>query len=138
MVYLAVQWFLQATDVTMDYNWSRSGNLCHPNFELRNRSTSRSYLITKIAYTNGADGLVWFDARSLMGKELGPKTLNEFQLVAPLRSCSRISECMELQVRVRLQTGRELWLGSPQPGHSGMELIQRAASRLRAWLDNEE
>jgi hypothetical protein len=137
LVYLAFQWFMQATDVTMEYNWTRVGDLCHPNFELRNRSSSRTYLVTKIAYRNGADGLVWFDARSLLGKELKPRTINEFSHVAPVRNCTRISECMELQIRVRLQTGRDLWQEMQQPGQLGMGRIQRAAFRLRAWIEYE-
>lgn len=137
ILYLAFQWFLQTTDVTMSYNWSRVGSLCHPNLELRNRSESRTYLVTKIAYRSATDGLVWFDAKSLMGKELGPRTINEFHKIAPVRNCSSISECMELQIRIRLQTGRDLRLETHQPGQIGMGRIQQSAYRLRAWLEND-
>ena len=137
ILYLAFQWFLQTTDVTLDCNWSRDGNLCHPHFELRNRSQSRTYLVTKIAYRNSTDGLVWFDAKSLMGKELKPRTINEFHKIAPVRNCSTISECLQLQIRIRLQTGRDLWLETEEPGNAGIGRLQRIAYRVRAWFENE-
>ena len=133
ILYLAIQWFIQATDVTMDYNWRRVGENCNPIFKFKNRSNCRTYLVTTIAYRSGTDGLVWFDAKSLMGKELMPRSIYEFPEIAPVRNCSLISECLQLRVRVRLQTGKEVWLESEAIGAGP---IQRAAFRLRAWIEN--
>jgi hypothetical protein len=133
ILYLAIQWFIQATDVTMDYNWRRVGAYCNPILRFKNRSNSRTYLLTTIAYRSAADGLVWFDAKSLMGKELMPRSIYEFQEISPVRNCSLISECLQMQVRVRLQTGKEVWLESEEVG---MGRIQRAAFQLRAWVEN--
>jgi hypothetical protein len=133
ILYLAIQWFFQATDVTMDYNWKRVGATCNPIVKFRNRSSSRAYMLTTIAYRSPSDGLVWFDAKSLMGKELMPRSIHEFQEIAPVRNCSSISECLEMEVRVRLQTGKEVWLETEQ---TGAGRIQRAAFRLRTWIEN--
>jgi hypothetical protein len=133
--YIAFQWFLQATDVTADCNWSREGTSCHPNFDIRNRSKSKTYLLANIAYSNGADQLVWFDNKSLMGKELLPGSFNDFQDVAPVRNSSVISECLEFQVTVRLQSGRELWLEGQGPGQPVKDRIYRWAFGLRNFIE---
>jgi hypothetical protein len=136
LLYIALQWFLQATDVTVACNWSREGTSCHPNFDIRNRSKSKTYLLANIAYSNGADRLVWYDNKSLMGKELRPGSINDFQEVAPVKNSSTISECLRLQVTVRLQTGRKLWLDCQGPEQPVKDRIQRAAFRLRSFIEN--
>jgi hypothetical protein len=135
LVYLALQWFMQATDVTAELNWSREGNKCHPIFDIRNHSKSKTYRLADIAYTNGTDRLVWFDNKSLMGKEMIPGGANEFQEVAPVRNCASISECLRLQVTVRLQTGRRLWLEGQGSKQEMMDRLQRAAIKLRTFID---
>lgn len=131
LVYLAVLRFLQATDVTISCNWIRKGTICHPVFEIRNRSKSKTYVLAKIEYSNGSDRLAWFDNKSLVGKELKPGSFNEFADIAPVRNTSSIAECMQLKVAVRLQTGRKLWL--PGRGTAG---IHKAANRFRDFLEN--
>ena len=133
--YLALQWFLQATDVTADCNWSREGTRCHLNFDIRNHSKSKTYRLASITYSNGVDRLVWFDNKSLAGKELLPASINGFQDVAPVRNSSTISECLEFQVTVRLQSGRKLWLEGQGPGQPLKDGIHRWALQLRNFID---
>ena len=133
--YIVLQWFLQATDVTVDYNWSREGTSCHVNFDIRNHSKSRTYVLATISYSNGADRLVWFDNKSLMGKELPPGSINDFHDVAPVRNSSAISECLELQVTVRLQAGKRLWLEGQEPRQPVDEIIHRWALQLRGFIE---
>jgi hypothetical protein len=137
LLYMGMQWFFQATDVTVSYDWSRDGDKCHANFKIINRSTTRTYLLANIAYSNGKDRLVWFDNRSLMGKELKPRTVNEFQDVAPVKNCSSMSECMQLRVTVRLQSGRKLWLRDQKPRQIVMAQIQRTSSELRNFIEKQ-
>lgn len=135
LFYLALQWFLQATDLTIGYNWSREGTSCHPIFEIRNRSKSRTYRLAGIEYSNGKDRLVWFDNKSLMGKELQPGTTIEFPDVAPLRNNTSISECLKLRVAVRLQSGKRLWLRRERHAQMAMESLRQAAFKLRDFID---
>ena len=132
LIYLAIQWFLQATDVVISYDWTRKGATCRPTFSIRNRSRSRTYLLAKIEYSNGPDKLAWFDNQSLMGKELTPGSCNEFTDIAPVRNTSSIAECMQLRVAIRLQNGRKLWLSAQT-----FTALQRAAIRLRDFVDSD-
>jgi hypothetical protein len=136
--YLVIQWFLAATDVTIGYGWNFEGRNFHPNFDLRNRSKSRTYLLANIVYTNGKDASIWADNKSLWGRELKPGSMNEFREVAPVKNVSSLSECMQLQVTVYLQTGRRFWLkgrGPGQPGELVIGRIQRMAFRLRDLIE---
>jgi hypothetical protein len=135
LAYLALQWFLQTTDVALDYSWTREGNLCRPEMKLVNRSRSKTYILTKISYRNRAEGLIWFDAKSLMGQVIEPRSAHEFHEIAPVRSCSTIPECMEMQVRVKLQNGADVLAINDQAGPVGMGLIEKAAFHLRAFLE---
>jgi hypothetical protein len=63
LLYMALQRFLSATDVTFDYSWSRDGNRFHPNIRVRNHSKTRTYTLAGIAYRNEVDRLVWLDNR---------------------------------------------------------------------------
>ena len=141
ILYVVIQWFLQVTDITISYGWSFEGTNFHPNFDLRNRSKSRTYLLANIAYTNGKDAPTWADNTSLWGRELKPGSMNEFREVAPVKNVSSLSECMQLQVTVRLQTGRKFWLkgrGPGQPGELVMGRVKRGRSDYaiswRSWL----
>ena len=73
-LYVMIQWFLRATDVKVAYNWSFIGPNFYPNFDIRNRSESRTYLLANIAYTkNDGRDKVWFDNDSIWDSPLqGP------------------------------------------------------------------
>lgn len=137
--YAIFQWYLQATDVTVAYNWSWEGIKFHPNFDIRNRSKSRTYLLANITYnTQGKYAPVWIDNKSLWGIELKPGSINHFGEVMPVKNISSIDECLQLQVAVRLQTGRMFWLkgqGPGQPAELVMGRFQRAAFRLRDFIE---
>ena len=74
--YALIQWFLRATDVTVSYNWGFTGPNCFPNFDIRNRSGSRTYLLANIAYTrNDGQEKIWFENDSIMEEELPPASI---------------------------------------------------------------
>ena len=57
-LYVMIRWFLAATDVEIGYNWSFHGPVempmkLWPNFDIRNRSRSRTYYVANIAYMKG-------------------------------------------------------------------------------------
>ena len=86
VLYIGIQWFLRATDVVVSYNWSFNGTQlhpegCHPNFVIRNRSGSRTYLLASIAYRRKS-GVESFDNKSLWGREPRPGTLAAADFVA--------------------------------------------------------
>jgi hypothetical protein len=72
-LYVMVQWFLRATDITIGYNWKWVGQDFHPCFDIRNRSGSKTYLLANIAYTkdNGKQ-MLHIDNKSIWGAELRP------------------------------------------------------------------
>jgi hypothetical protein len=136
--YVAVQWFLQATDVVIGYNWSWQGSEFHPNLDIRNRSKTRMYLLANISYTNGSPAPVWIDNKSLWGKELKPGSINFFNEIAPVKNVNSMAECIQIRVNVRLQTGRQFWLTGQGPGQDGkvvMSRVQRLAFRLRNSIE---
>ena len=134
--YVAFQWFLQATDVTMGYNWSWNGPNCHPNLDIRNRSKSRTYLLADITYKRvGELAPVWIDRESVWDEELRPSSMKFFNEVRPVRNISSIPEALELQVTITLQSGRRFWLTGQGPGQLKMGKIQRLAFRLRNFIE---
>ncbi len=135
LLYMALQRFLSATDVTFDYSWSREGDRFHPNIRVRNHSRTRTYTLAGIAYRNEVDRLVWLDNRSLMGKELKPLSVNDFQDVSPVRNGASISDCMQMKVMLRLESGRSVWLEGQGPLPMRKADVQRAACILRDMLD---
>jgi hypothetical protein len=137
LLYLALQWFFQATDVTVSYDWSRDDSVCHANFKVINRSAKRTYSLANIAYSNGKDRLVWFDNKSLMGKVLKPRSITEFRDVAPVKNCASISECMQLRVTVRLQSGRKLWLRDQKQRQFITAKLQRISCELRNFIEKQ-
>jgi hypothetical protein len=137
--YVMLQWFLQATDLKMSYNWSWNGPNCHPNLDIRNRSKSRTYLLFDIAYKrSGEVAPAWIDSNSIRNYELRPGSMNFFNEVAPVKYISSIQEALQLQVTITLQTGRRFWLTGQGPGQLKMSRIQRMAFKLRdlfeKWL----
>lgn len=136
LLYLALRRFMAATDVTFDYSWSREGDRLHPNIRVRNHSKDRTYTLAGIAYRNEIDRLVWLDNRSLMGKELPPQCELEFQEIAPVRNGASVSDCMQMRVMLRLQSGRSVWLEGQGPTSVRKVEVQRAACLLRDMIDH--
>lgn len=139
LMYLAIQWFLQATDLLVSYNWSYKtvGGVfsAWPNFYIRNRSRTRVYRIANIAYTH--EGQVhWFDNDSLWGFVLDPGTINNEIAGAPVKNAASLQDVLGLEVTIRLQTGRAFWLRGEGPGQMGRRRIQRVLFALRAKLES--
>ena len=132
VLYMVVQWFLRATDVIISYNWGWQGTNWSPNFDIRNRSGSRTYLLANVAYTrNNRKEIVWFDNESLWGQELKPGSVRHDFRVAPVRDTTTPQQAMALEVTVRLQNGRSFWLKGQGPGQLRMGRMQRSAFWLR-------
>ena len=113
MLYFAYRWFLRATDVTIGYNWSWKGIAYWPNFDLRNRSGSKTYVLGNIAYTkNKGKEIVAFDNQSLWGHELKPGTIIHLSAL-PVPSVHSMAECLRVEVVVRMQSGREFKAQGP-------------------------
>jgi hypothetical protein len=138
LAYMAVQWFLSATDLIVSYNWKfgvRDDKFyAYPNFDIRNRSRSRAYRLANIAYTK--DGKVFgFDNKSLWDKTLEPGSINFFSEVEPVKGVISLLELEQLEVTVRLQTGRSFWLHGQGPGQEGRSWLRRRAFKLRNRLE---
>jgi hypothetical protein len=133
LLYAMIQWFLRATDVTVSYNWSWKGTDYSPNFNIRNRSSSKAYLLANIAYTkNEGKEMVWTDNDSLWDEELRPGSIRGRKWkLAPVRGITTPQQAIGLEVTVRLQNGRQFWLKGQGPGQLEMGRIQRTAFWLR-------
>ncbi len=136
--YMIVQWFLGATDLVVQYNWSykTENGVFHawPNFDIRNRSRSKSYRLANIAYSiNGKPH--WFDNKSMMGIVIEPGSMNYDFKPLPVERVSSIPEMLSVEVTIRLQTGRAFWLRGQGPGQEGKGRIRRYAFKLRNWLE---
>jgi hypothetical protein len=104
---LAFRWFLLKTDVRIGYVWKWQGADFHPSFDIRNLSRSKTYVLGNIAYTkNHGQEILVFDNKSLWGKELKPGTIT-YSEAAPVPKINSIGECPEVEVKIRLQNGRE-------------------------------
>jgi hypothetical protein len=137
-LYVAIQWFLQVTDITIAYNWSFDGTMEHPynirpNFDIRNLSRSRTYVLSNIAYLRDKKPVAPFDNKSVWGEELKPGSILH-ATGAPLAALSSLKECMDMKVHVRLQGKRQFWLQGrgPDQRYKG---IQRPAFWLRNRLE---
>jgi hypothetical protein len=134
MFYVIIQWFLHATDVTVSYNWRQEGTKFHPSFDIRNRSMSKTYVLANIAYSKKNDVLP-ADNKSLWGKELKPGSITFLDdEVAPVKNTTSWSQCLEVEVEVRLQNGRRFWLKGQGPGQYARR-IQRIAFWLRQKVE---
>lgn len=136
--YVAIQWFLQVTDITIAYNWIFDGTMeqpCNmrPNFDIRNLSRSRTYVLSNIAYLGDKKPVAPFDNKSVWGKELKPGSILH-ATVAPLTALSSLKEGMDIKIHVRLQGKRQFWLQGRGPGQPYRGL-QRAAFWLRDKLE---
>ena len=135
MFYVGFQWFLQATDIDIGYNWRFDGtpddprNL-RPSFDLRNRSRSRTYQLGNVAYFKGTHP-VGFDNESVWGKEIKPGSIHHLD-VSPVQGLSLLTDAFETEVQVRLQNGRAFWLTGQGPGQRRKGRFQQTAFWLRA------
>jgi len=133
--YVFIQWFLQATDITIGYNWVFDGTVEHlrnprPNFDIRNLSRSRTYVLSNIAYLQNGRPISPFDNSSLWGRELRPGSIDLVQ-ASPLRDFTSLADCLNVEVHVRLQGRRTFWLQGTGPGQPRRGKMQRLAFRLR-------
>jgi len=135
--YVMLQRLVQSTDVLVGYNWRYKGVDFHPSFDIRNRSKSRTYLLANIAYMKkGLMAPLGIDNKSLWGIEMKPGSINYFDEVAPARNVHSMGDCIQMQVRVRVQTGREFsGIGPGQDRKQAMSRGQRFAYWLREFFD---
>lgn len=135
ILYIVVQCFLGATDITIGYGWrfdGTSGNPTNfrPSFDIRNRSRSKTYFLANIAYLKGSNPVVPFDNKSVWGGDLKPGTISRLE-AAPILVVTSLTQCQEIEVHVRLQNGRLFWLKGVGPGQWRMGRVQRFAFWLR-------
>jgi hypothetical protein len=122
LLYALVQWFLRATDLLITYNWRfdtvNGVTNFRPNFDIRNRSGSKTYRLANIAYTR--DGAFhWFDNVSLWGAVLEPGSINNQYEVVPVRDIRTISRCVRNRSH-RPHPGRTVVLAwRPRTGTDG-------------------
>jgi hypothetical protein len=139
LMYVIVQWFLQATDLTVAYNWRfrTEGDVFYvwPNFEIRNRSRTKRYRLANIAYTQNGQPH-WFDNDSVWGLVLEPGSINHGFDVVPVKKVDSLPDALKLEVTVRLQTGRAFWLRGEGPGQMGKSRVQRTLFALRGKLES--
>ena len=130
--YVMIQWFLRATDVRIGYSWKWEGSSFYPSFHIRNQSGSRSYLLGNISYTkdNGKE-ILFIDNKSIWDKELKPGSISLIE-AGPVRGVTSMPNCVDTEITIRLQNGREFWLKGTGPGQLRMGKIQRIAFWLRA------
>lgn len=140
LMYVLVQWFLQATDLVVSYNWSYETvdgviTKVWPNFDIRNRSRTRSYRLANISYTRKGQ-VHWFDNKSLWGFIIEPGSINNRFDVLPVKNVSTLADAVSLEVTVRLQTRRAFWLRGEGPGQMGKGGIRRTAFWLREKVES--
>jgi hypothetical protein len=138
-LYIAVQWFLAATDITIGYSWRFDGTPDSPRnmrpiFDIRNRSRSKTYFLANIAYIKNGNPIAPFDNKSVWGSELKPGTI-EFLEAASVASFASLKHGTEIEVHVRLQNGRVFWLKGEGPGQLRIGKIQRLAFWLRSKFE---
>lgn len=135
ILYVAIQWFLQVTDITIGYKWRFDGtqdqprNL-RPSFDIRNLSRSRTYVLGNIAYVKDKRPVAPYDNKSLWGKEVKPGSIESLE-VAPVPTFTSLDQCMKTEVHVRLQSRRIFWLKGAGPGQPRTGRVQRMAFWLR-------
>jgi hypothetical protein len=105
LMYVLIQWFLRATDLVVSYNWGFRNDIdgfhVWPNFDIRNRSASRSYRLANIAYTRKGKPH-WFDNDSLWGIVVEPGSMNQDFTVGPVQRVDSLGEALTLEVTIRL------------------------------------
>jgi len=114
---LIFKWFVLTTDVKVNYNWTQNRAGSRPNFDIRNRSRSKTYLLGNILYRkNNSIVPIAIDNKSLWERELKPGSIKFFREVAPVAKITTLEQCMETEVYVRLQNGREIKGQGPGQG----------------------
>jgi len=137
--YVAIQWFLQVTDITIGYSWKFDGTTdnpqnLRPHFDIRNLSRSRTYVLSNIAYLKDKRPVAPFDNKSVWGRELKPGSI-EIREAASVSTFTSLDQCMKTEVHVRLQGKRLFWLQGVGPGQIRLGRFQRAAFWLRDKLE---
>ena len=133
--YVAIQWFLRVTDVSIGYNWRFDGtqdqprNL-RPSFDIRNLSRSKTYVLGNIAYVKDKHPVAPYDNKSLWGKELKPGSIESLE-AAQVATFASLDQCAKTEVHVRLQGRRMFWLKGEGPGQPRTARLQRIAFWLR-------
>jgi hypothetical protein len=138
MLYVLIQWFLQATDITIGYNWRFDGTMQEPHnlrpaFDIRNLSRSRTYVLANVAYLRKGRPVAPFDNKSVWDKELKPGSI-VYAEATQVATFTSLEECMKTEVHVRLQGKRMFWLQGQGPGQRYRGL-QRGAFWLRGKLE---
>lgn len=128
----AFRWFMLQTDILVGYCWKWKGTAFYPSFDIRNRSATKTYVLGNIAYTkNDGREVLTFDNKSIWGHELKPGTISYLEGgVVPRVSSS--SECPAVEVRIRLQNGREFKGQGPGQLFTG---VRRMAYALRQRME---
>jgi hypothetical protein len=145
--YVVFQCLQSATDVLVGYNWRSKGTDFHPGFDIRNRSASRTYFLANVVYTKkgvlsclkantvctkkGVQAPLWIDNKSLWEIEMKPGSINRFDAVMPVRDVHSMEDCIQVQVKVRVQTGREF--PGVGPGQDRKQVMSRG-QRFAYWL----
>src|SRR6266478_2870709 len=120
LLFFGFRWFLLKTDVFVGYNWSWKGTDYYPNFDIRNLSGSKTYVLANIAYTkNKGKEIVILDNKSIWGRELKPGTITHLS-AATVPTLSSLRECLTVEVRIRLQNGREFKGEGPGQLYKGL------------------
>jgi hypothetical protein len=124
--------------LVVSYNWKfgiRDGVFyVLPHFDIRNRSQSKSYRLGNIAYSRKGQPH-WFDNQALWGKVLEPRSIhNEFE-GAPVQRVSSLSDAIDLEVTIKLQSGRAFWMRGQGPGQQGRGRFRRALFWMREKLE---
>ena len=140
LMYVVIQWFLLATDLFISYSWSFEGTLDDPRnirtfFNIRNRSRSRTYRLANIAYLKDKKPVLPFDNKSLWDLELRPGTVLNNVRTAPIESLTSLNDVKDVDVEVRLQNGRSLWLTGQGFGAKPWGLLQRTMFRMRSFIE---
>jgi hypothetical protein len=134
LLYVVIQWFLNATDISISYSWIYKGTISsatdfQPYFDIRNRSKSNTYRLANITYSQNGE-LQSIDNKSIWGTELPPGSIRFLQ-ADPVQSITSLSQCIEIEVTVRLQDGRSFWLRGQGPGQLRMGKFQSLLFELR-------
>ena len=139
LAYFVLQWFLQATDLVVSYNWRfdtvNEVTSFRPNFDIRNRSRSKSYRLANIAYTRSGHPH-WFDNKSVWGRVLEPGSINNDLEVSAVKGIDNLQDALSLEVTIRTQSGRSFWLRGVGPNQQGKGWIRQTAFRLRGALES--
>ncbi len=124
--------YLLKTDINVGYNWKWEGPHYWPNFDIRNRSSSRTYVLANVAYTrNNGKEILTFDNKSFWGHELKPGTIAYLE-AAPVPNINSMQDCLGVEVKIRTQNSREFKGQGPGQLHKG---LYRIAHLLREKLE---